>query len=496
MGRLVVVSNRTLNPQEHDVSGGLAVGVLSALKKKGGLWFGWSGQVSSDNNQQVKHSRFENIDYATIDLDQNDYQQYYLGFCNSVLWPLLHFFLNQIKFKQSEYQRYLKVNHLFAKHLVDELREDDMLWVHDYHFMPLARNLRVMGCKQKTGLFLHVPFPSFQVFRTLPVWKQILEYLCEFDAIGFQTENDRQSFMECIENGLSLPVAKEGFYFNEKIVKVSVFPIGIDCQHVASLCADSEGHDEACFLQDSIKQTETRKLIIGADRLDYSKGLIERIHGYKSMLDTFPEMLRKTVMLQISQPSRTEIDGYQQMKQQLQNTAGAINAEYGTADWTPIRYVNSSYEQSLLFQFFRISHVGLITSLRDGMNLVAKEYIAAQDVINPGVLVLSEFTGAAEELSEAVLVNPYDNNSIAQGLYQALNMPILERQLRHQTMLKHLKINSVHVWASNFIDFLESSGQVAIVSAVMNTQRQRIKKCPVLQLNSSTNVAQLTYYSS
>ena len=496
MGRLVVVSNRTLCPEDNDVAGGLAVGVLSALRKKGGLWFGWSGKVTRDDTQQVKRRKFDNIDYKTFDLCKDDYQQYYLGFCNSALWPLLHFFLNQVKFQQTEYQRYLKVNHLFAKHLIGELKTDDMLWVHDYHFMPLARNLRVMGCRQKIGLFLHVPFPSFQVFRTLPVWKQLLEYLCEFDVIGFQTQNDRQSFMECVENGLSLPVVANEIFFNKKVVKTAVIPIGIDCQHVDELCASSHNDEQVKALQQSLKQADPRKLIIGADRLDYSKGLLERMQGYKCMLDSFPEMQRKAVMLQISQPSRIEIDDYQEMKRHLQNTAGAINAEYGTIDWTPIRYVNSGYTQSLLFQFFRLSHVGLITSLRDGMNLVAKEYVAAQNTIDPGVLVLSEFTGAAEELAEAILVNPYDQQSIANGLRQALNMSILERQLRHQTMIKRLKKNSVHIWANSFISFLSNSDKVAVFTDTTDDKLLRAKRKSPLILKPSVNVTPLTYYSS
>lgn len=451
MTRLVVVSNRVSVPKagKSGAQGGLAVAVHAAFEDSGGLWFGWSGK-STSSNRIAPHIESRNaVDYATVDLTQRDHDEYYNGFANRSIWPLFHYRLDLTDFSRRDLAGYIRTNAFFARHLVPLLKQDDLIWVHDYHFIPLAEQLRRSGCRQPLGFFLHIPWPSSEVFVALPNHRNIVEALLAYDLIGFQTETDLHNFHEYIHR-------EAGGYYNGngrvcaygKLARAGVYPIGIDTENIVRFARESvhSRHNER--LQQSING---RQLIIGVDRLDYSKGLVQRFEALDYLLSAYPENHRNVIMLQITPPSRVDVPEYEDIRRQLEETASHVNGRYSEYDWIPIRYLNKGFSRQVLSGFFRSSRIGLVTPLRDGMNLVAKEYIAAQDSEDPGILVLSRFAGAARELSEALIVNPYDVEGIGECLQEALNMPLDERRERWSKMYQHLVVNDITAWWRSFL---------------------------------------------
>lgn len=450
LSRLVVVSNR-VGPIKKGASavGGLAVAVLSALKQTGGMWFGWSGEVVASPPEAPDVFPLGPLTYATVDLTRQDFEEYYSGYANRTLWPLFHYRLDLATFSRRDYAGYLRVNQVFARKLIPLLRPDDLVWVHDYHLIPLGEDLRRMGLKNRLGFFLHIPFPAMEILLALPQHEQLVRALCAYDLVGFQTENDLRAFHDYIRLEARGHVERDGTVraFG-RTLHAKAFPIGVD---TAAIARESSSAENATTTQRLVESLLGRKLIIGVDRLDYSKGLVERFCAFERLLETFPDNRMRVTLLQIAPPSRSEVPEYSDIRRILEATAGKINGRFAEFDWVPIRYLNKSFKHDTLTGFFRISRIGLVTPLRDGMNLVAKEYVASQNPDDPGVLVLSRFAGAARELQSALIVNPLDVDGVAEAMQRGLDMSLDERRERWSAMIAVLRRNDIRAWREGFL---------------------------------------------
>lgn len=457
MSRIVVVSNRVALPRgTKPPEGGLATAVLSALESRGGLWYGWSGATAPETASQVKRLQLGKIEFATVALSKRDYDEYYKGFSNRVLWPILHSRLDRMEFWRAYEDGYRRVNDLLAEQLVPLLRPDDLIWVHDYHLFPFAEALRQRGCQQAMGFFLHVPFPSFDILRALPRFRRLLQALGAYDHVGFQTDLDAWNFKNSVRYGL--PGAKidaESVFIGGRRTRAGAFPVSVDIEDVAARARKGTASVQGRRLVSSLSG---RRLIIGVDRLDYTKGIANRLKAFRRLLERYPPVRGKVTFLQIAQPSRGDVPHYQKMRDRLNSLAGEINGRFAEYDWVPIRYLNKGFARTTTLGFLSIADVALITPLRDGMNLVAKEFVAAQTSEAPGALVLSGLAGAARELAAATVVNPHDIDDVAEGLAQAILMPNEERLERWNSMMEVLRRHDIHQWRRRFIEALESSG--------------------------------------
>jgi trehalose 6-phosphate synthase len=454
LSRLVAISNRVAAPSGGKSAGGLAVGILAALRQSGGIWFGWGGKTCKGEPSDPKVERRGAVSFATIDISEADSDGYYNGYCNGSLWPLFHYTLGIFKFQREHEEAYRRVNQLFARKLKPMLEPGDRIWVHDYHLIPLAEELRQAGVTQPIGFFLHVPFPGFDVLRTLPGHYRLLQALTQYDVVGFQTVQDCENFLGGLRStGLGGARGPDGrISALDRIIQVDAFPIGIDVDEAQEQAATSI---RSSAVQRLAQDLGDRELVIGADRLDYSKGLPERFKAFETLLERHPASHRHLVFLQIASPTRTGVRAYQDIRHALEQAAGHINGRFAEPDWTPIRYINRGISRKMLMGYLRVAKVGLVTPIRDGMNLVAKEFVAAQDPVDPGVLVLSRLAGATAELSEgAVLVNPYDSVGVADAILKASEMPLDERRERHEGMLRILRANDIHVWRKRFVEAL------------------------------------------
>lgn len=469
MKRLVCVSNRISLPRKGAATGGLAVGLLSALRHTGGTWFGWSGETSEDPAAEPEILTRDNIRFATIDLKPAEFDAYYNGYCNGALWPLFHYFPQRFRHEQRHYESYHAVNQTFARQLMTLLGPEDTVWIHDYHLIPLGRYLRQAQFAGTIGFFLHIPFPHVQMLRLLPHYAELVRDMCQYDLVGFQTEDDIQSFYSCIEH--TSPGAWQSsddmLEVGGRRLRVGAYPIGVDVEDIASAAATTLGEET---VQRMIASLLGRKLIIGVDRLDYSKGLTQRFTAFEEFLETFPDNQGHVTFLQIAPLSRVDVQAYSEIRQALEQAAGSLNGRFAEADWTPIRYLNRNYSHATLMGFLRAAQVALITPVRDGMNLVAKEFVAAQDPEDPGVLLLSPMAGAARELTGALQVNPYDKRGLALALQTALHLPLDERRQRHQQNYDALRRYDIHHWYSRFLrdltgrQLLNSSEPVSVRS--------------------------------
>ena len=453
MARLINVSNR-VPLAKTAAPGGLAVGVLAAMRARGGLWFGWNGETCAQEPGEPDISIRDSLTYATMPLPQTIYERYYSGFANGTLWPLFHYFLAGFRYEDQEYAAYEQANALFASRLVPLLAPGDLIWVHDYHLIPLGEKLRAQGVRQPIGFFLHVPFPHFEVLRALPTFAELLRALLAYDLVGFQTETDRESFLVAVRIIWGAEAVSEDgtVSVSGRTVRTGVYPIGVDVQEIGRSSVKAAGSGP---VQRMMQSLVGRRLIVGVDRLDYSKGLLERFQAYQQFLESYPEQIGQVTFLQIAPLGRQKVQAYAQIRDSLEQSSGRTNGRFADADWTPIRYLNRNFPHATLMGFLRAAHVCLVTALRDGMNLVAKEFIAAQDPDDPGVLVLSNRAGAACELTEELLVNPYDTKGIARAIQRALTMPLTERRARHAASLAVLRENDIHRWHTRFIEDLQ-----------------------------------------
>ncbi len=454
MSRLVVVSNRVAPIQEGEATaGGLAAGVLDALRQKGGIWLGWSGNIRDVPEQQPEHI-VGAISLFTIDLSRKDYDEYYRGFANGTLWPVLHYQIGLGRFEWVEYEGYRRVNSLFAQALAKLARPDDLIWVHDYQLLYMAEAARDAGLTNRIGLFLHTPFPAPGVFMTIPAHADLFRAVCQYDLIGFQTEIDRAAFLDYAVRHAGGTVRDEVLSVFDRIVRVGVYPIGVHVDEVRASAELPRNRRQATRIRAALLD----RLILSVDRLDYSKGLPQRFAAFERFLAEYPAHHNLVTFMQIAPPSRSDIETYQAIRRELEGEAGRINGRFAEVDWVPLRYLNKSFERNVLMPLYAAAQACLVTPLRDGMNLVAKEFAAAQDPDDPGVLILSEFAGAARELGDALLVNPYDEAGVAAAMDRALTMPLEERQDRHRGMLAAMRENSLERWRDRFVADLGGQG--------------------------------------
>jgi len=460
VSRLVAVSNRVSVPRRATAPGGLALGVNAAMQSRGGLWFGWSGEIGERESSAARIVVRDRVAYATIELTQADHDEYYLGFCNGALWPLFHYFLDAVRYRDEQYEAYERVNRAFARTLVPHLKPDDLVWVHDYHLFPLAQYLRELGARQPLGFFLHIPFPHIEALRSLPVYGELMRSMLEFDLVAFQTQRDLECFRSAVVDlwGHEALAADGSVVACGRRTALDHVPIGVDVDGLQKAALEAQASDA---VQRMVVGLVGRRCIIGVDRLDYSKGLVERFHAYDRFLEAYPENQGRVTYLQIAPLSRGDVRAYAQIRGELEQAAGRINGKYADTDWTPIRYLNRNYPHTKVLGFMRSSQVGLVTPLRDGMNLVAKEFVAAQDPDDPGVLILSTLAGAACELTGALLVNPKDTRGVARAIQQALQMRLPERRERHQQMLEVMRNNDIHAWYTRFLHRLQDTAAAA-----------------------------------
>ena len=456
MSRLVVVSNRVADPHKP-AAGGLAVALGDALSSTGGMWFGWSGKIvpSGSPPQAAPHIEHAgNVTLATMDLSADDHAGYYLGYSNGVLWPVFHLRLDLARFEAGDIAAYRRVNKMFARQLVALLQPDDIVWVHDYHLIPLADELRALGCQNRIGFFLHIPLPPQQVLAAIPQHDWLVRGLFAYDLVGFQSEADLQNFSRYVQAEASaVDLGMHRFRAFNRTVRAGAFPIGID---VAEFTALSQASEAQAMFERITEEYSRRQLLLGVERLDYSKGLPQRIRAFRSLLQQYPENLKSATLIQIASPSREDMGTYTDLLAELESLCGSVNGDFGELDWMPVRYIHRNVPRAELPGLYRAASVALVTPLRDGMNLVAKEFIAAQDPADPGVLVLSRFAGAAEQLLDALMVNPYDIDGTARTIQRALHMPINERRARHHNLLKTVRKHDVHWWRRSFLATLQA----------------------------------------
>jgi trehalose 6-phosphate synthase len=456
MQRLIAISNRVSIAHDGETpnQGGLAVALAAGLRESNGIWFGWSGAQTEEFSGQITFRRASGVATATIDLEAQDIDEYYNGFANRTLWPLFHYRLDLTEITRDFAGGYARVNSRFAETVSPLIEPEDLVWVHDYHLMPLGQQLRERGFKNRIGFFLHIPWPPPNLLVSLPNHRELVESLLSYDVIGFQSSEWRQSFMDYLTNHLGVAIEDDCVQSNGRSSRLLVCPIGLDAEEFrGALHSITAKRAESRLLASAVG----RSVIVGVDRLDYSKGLQERFAAYEQLLTAHPKLREQVFMLQIAPPSRGEVPSYQQIRAELNALSGSINGEFASIDWTPIRYVNQGYSRDELFGIYRASRVGLITPLRDGMNLVAKEYVAAQDPADPGVLVLSCFAGAAAQLDTAVIVNPHSTEDMADGIARALAMPLTERKERHKAMLECVMKEDVKWWSKTFMDALKGA---------------------------------------
>jgi trehalose 6-phosphate synthase len=421
----------------------------AVFKKHPGIWFGWSGRVVDEGKIETREIASGMLKFIVTDLTEEDHREYYNGFANRVLWPILHYRLDLAEFTLRDLTGYLRVNEHFADELHKVLRPDDVIWVHDYHLIPLAAALRDRGHKNRIGFFLHIPLPPSEILTALPNHERLFPSLTHYDLVGFQTETDSLNFARYLITECKVPSRDlKVFLANGRAIQVGVFPVGVA---VDELRQWGERGVRSNFVRRVTDSLAGRAMIIGVDRLDYSKGIVPRMAAFERFLLANQTWRGRVTYLQIAPRSRFKIREYVEVEREVSATAGRINGSLGDVDWTPIRYVNQSYPRSSLAGLYRCARVGLVTPLRDGMNLVAKEFAAAQNPDDPGVLILSRFAGAVKECEGALPVNPYDTESVAAAIAQALEMPIEERRERHQSNVENLLKNDIAHWGERFL---------------------------------------------
>ena len=460
-GRLIVVSNRAPADDPSKNAGGLVVALLDFISSSNGLWFGTSGKEVSEATDELHEKQFEGFTRYTFDLTHEEQENYYEGYANSVLWPLFHGRSDLLAIRAGYEDSYKRVNERLAKMIAQHVRPDDTIWVQDYHFLPLGRYLRAHGVECRIGFFLHIPVPPAQTLMALPRYRQFVDWFYAYDLVGLHAQRDVNHLLDFFRTCNAGSLMTDGTIRSGAArTRIGSFPIGIDVETFAEAArAGEKGERHAARREVGLGPDE--KLVLGADRLDYSKGLPQRLRGFRAALDKrTPDMGRMT-LIQIATPSREGVEAYQQIRRELEQLSGEINGEYSEIDWTPLRYIHRGIPRDRLARLYRAAHVGLVTPLMDGMNLVAKEYVAAQNPEDPGVLVLSQFAGAAEQMREALIVNPHDVDEIGRAIIRALRMSAEERRARHAALFKRISEEDITWWRDNFLATLEEQPRIS-----------------------------------
>lgn len=454
MARLICVSNRI--PLDDEPSGGLVVALEDVLAETGGIWIGSSGErVESpgDSLGVVPGGPFRRM---TFDVTEAEWQGYYVGHSNSVLWPILHARADLMEIASGDLAAYKAVNRRIARLLLPELAAEDLIWVHDFHLIPLAAELRLLGVRNRIGFFLHTPFPGSFDTEALPNAAETCNWLMDYDLIGLQSQRDLRKFRASL--GVVLDAQWQGpetIRAGDRATRVMALPISIDAAEFQQVAAD-----EPDKLPKLITRPD-RALMIGVDRLDYTKGIPQRFRAFDAFLGSHESWHRHVSLLQIAPPTREGLKAYDAIRAETETLSGRINGAYSDLAWVPIRYIHRSLRRETLAGLYRVAQVGLVTPLMDGMNLVAKEFVAAQDPADPGVLILSHFAGAAEQMTEALLVNPHNTEEVSDAILTALTMPAQERQRRHAALMQGLLERDVHWWSRAFLDALTATAGTA-----------------------------------
>ena len=459
MSRLIVVSNRVSAPKDPAAgsAGGLAMALSAALRKYEGLWFGWSGETVEHFTGELNIEDRAGVAVATVDLEPQDVDEYYNGYANKTLWPLFHHRIDLTAYERSYGEGYERTNRRFAEVLQPLLQPDDVIWIHDYHMIPMARDLRRLGVKNRIGFFLHTPWPARQLLVTLPHHRRLVESMFDFDLLGFQTREWLGLFQRYVEVEAGGKVRADGrVEAFGRSGQTGAFPLGIDVDGFLAARDSPLGRRTYDRMSAS---AAFRSMIVGVDRLDYSKGLEQRLLGYEQFLEDNPQLRSEVFLLQVTPISRDEVDTYQDMRVRLEALAGRVNGAYADMDWQPIRYLNRTFRRDQLAGIYRAAKAGLVTPLRDGMNLVAKEYVAAQDPEDPGVLILSRFAGAAEQMGEALLVNPFSREELSEAIQKALTMPREERIRKWKALMKVVRDTDVARWRDDYVQALMAASQ-------------------------------------
>ena len=451
MKRVVVVSNRVMELRKAAQAGGVAVAVADLLKTRPGLWFGWSGKIEGDAEIAAAEPKIVrsagNRMLATVPLSEDEHRDHYLGYSNSVLWPVFHNRLDLARFEAGYYARYMHVNQRFARALKSLIQPDDIIWVHDYHLIPLGAELRRAGIENPIGFYLHIPVPPSEAFLAIPEHRALARALSAYDLVGLQTQGDVANLIQFLEDSVSGRILQDGrISAFEQRLAIESFPVGIDASNFA----------RAASVAPRAQSSDNAERIIGVDRLDYTKGLPQKFRAFGYFLEKYPEYRRNVVLTQIAPPTRESVEAYTDIRQTLEALSGKINGMFGELDWVPIHYIYRPTPRDKLRDIYRASRIGFFTPLRDGMNLVAKEYVASQDPEDPGVPILSRFAGAAAQLREALIINPYDIDEMAEALKIALGMERAERIERYQRMMEVIRNYDSATWSASFLATLEA----------------------------------------
>ena len=475
--KVVVVSNRVAHARpDEPIAGGLAAALIPMVKESGAIWVGSSGQTADTPQRKESFAKIEALGagaLATVDMPAKHYTGYYEGFANSALWPALHSRADLIQVTDDHYRSYREVNAFMARALLRFNGPDAVFWVQDYHFLTLGADMRRLGISRPIGFFLHTPWAERHTMAAVPHQAEIVREMLAYDLIGFQTVGDRQNFEDYLRVELGIMTADGTIATEWGWTQLATFPIGIDVNEFAKRATNAASRGEVARLRASLQGA---KLVLGVDRLDYSKGLANRVRAFDRMLENEPKLKGLVSLLQVAVPSRGNIKAYRELKNELATLVSDVNGRHGEVDWTPIRYLNKGFSQLTLAGFYRTAHVGLVTPLHDGMNLVAKEYVAAQNPLDPGVLVLSSFAGAAKELDTALLVNPHDIDAMAQQIARGLAMSLEERRDRWEQMVTKLKRAPVQDWFTDFLDTLYAVRRAPTLPANLPLLLDRARK--------------------
>jgi trehalose 6-phosphate synthase len=459
-GRLVVVSNRlpsTLSPNgrvEEGAApvGGLVTALSSALEQRGGLWVGWSGRIGDRSGESPRTEMQGQIQLAAIDLTRSENNLFYNGFCNRTLWPILHSFPFKMVVRHDSYRSYIRTNRVYAEVVASLLKKDDTVWVHDFHLIPLGHELRKLGWKGKIGFFLHTPFPPAEVFAVMPWARQLLDMILDYDLFGVHTRGYLRNLFDSLADELDGVTIGNTFVSGGRSMQAGAWPIGIDAEGFRKMAVARQESTTGSYIHEI---SPDHQIVLGVDRLDYTKGIIQRLITFEHLLERYPALRGKVSLVQISAPSRSRVPEYVEERQHVDQLVGRINGRFSVAEWVPVRYLYRSIPQDELVAFYRESQVCLITPLRDGMNLVAKEFVASQGD-DPGVVVLSKFCGASETMKQGLIVNPYDVESTAEAIHRALKMPKHERISRWNSLMEIISTYTASAWSDSFLNELET----------------------------------------
>jgi trehalose 6-phosphate synthase/phosphatase len=457
--RLVIISNRApIRIVRHGASerieqnvGGVGTTFLRLLERHGGLWIAWSGGQRTPQHLSLPVNR-PRFTMSFIELSERDVSQYYYGLCNRALWPLMHFMLSNCYFSAVQWRQYEQVNQMFAERAGAEIGPGDVVWVQDFHMALVARMIRARRRDVPIGIFWHTPFPPVEIYRAFPWGRELLQGMLGSDLIGFHTSSYAADFMDACERVLGAAVDRKRaeVRHDSRVTRVGSFPLGVPIDYFEKLAADSRTRQRAAAIRRSLR---SEAVVLGVDRLDYTKGVLERLRGFERFLEQNPSYHRRVTLLLIAVPSRTKVAEYIQLKRQCDEAVGRVMARFSSEGWVPIHYLYTQFPVEDLVAYYQASDIALITPLRDGLNLVAKEFVACRPA-DDGALILSEFAGAAEELGEALLVNPYDPDAIAGRLKQALEMTPEQRAARMRALREKIRANDIDRWSADFLGAL------------------------------------------